>query len=364
MAVALLSAGALGDMNVGKVEPRSKTQVRRTEPVYKVEVGLGGEVFPAFANYASFQHPRERKWGTIAVTVENASDSVLRSRIAVHVPGWSDEEIQMVEMGAGDVRTFLFAPTFTSRLYRNREIAAATAIVRVTDEGGRKIFESTAPVRLRAVGDMYWGAAFKYAPFIASWVTPHDHQIEAVLSKAKEFMPGRRLPGYETWKSVEAQERSTYLQARAIFRALQAVGVSYVKSSGTFGAYVNSGVSERVRLPYESIRHASANCIDGAVTYASLFENLGMQPVIVLVPGHAYVAVRLSENSGKFLYIETSTTGRSTFERSVEIAQKGIFRWPEGKVTRIDIVAARRAGIYPLPIAESVSEVARSPKSR
>jgi hypothetical protein len=195
---------------------------------------------------------------------------------------------------------------------------------------------------------MYWGADFKFAPFIASWVTPHDPSVESVLTRAKEFMPGRRLPGYEPQKSLSAQRISTIEQARAIYRALQEIGISYVKSSLTFGR--NTGVSERVRMPAASIQQLSANCIDGVVTYASLFENLGMDPVVVLVPGHAYVGVRESEDSDSYLYIETAITGRASFEAAVKAATKGLARVPEKDVIRIPISKARLSGIYPMPL--------------
>src|SRR5947209_7596489 len=89
------------------------------------------------------------------------------------IAGWSDDEIQTVEVPAGQSRTFKFAPSFLPRLYHNHEISAATARVEVSDSTGRSTYEGTIPVRLRSVDDMYWGTNFKYAPFIASWVTPH-----------------------------------------------------------------------------------------------------------------------------------------------------------------------------------------------
>ncbi len=319
----------------------------QTSATYAVEVGLEGEVYPVFANYASLQKPDQRRWGTVAVTVTNSTDQPLRNRITVQVAGWSDQEIQIAEMPAGDRRTYLFAPSFLSRFYKNSEITAASALVSATDMGGRLVFQQTVPVRLRAVEDMFWGTDFKYAPFIASWVTPHDRRVEQVLTRAKEFMPGRRLPGYEDGRSEALQERQTFLQAKAIYLALQQQGVSYVKSSMTFGG--NSGWSERVRYPRESLRTNSANCIDGALMYASLFENLDMEPVVVLVPGHAYVGVRMTRHSPRYLYIETSMTGRATFDAAVNSAQKSLARVPRSSMTFIHISEARQAGIYPLP---------------
>jgi hypothetical protein len=144
--------------------------------------------------------------------------------------------------------------------------------------------------------------------------------------------------------------RSTIEQARAIYRALQQRGVSYVKSSMTFGD--NLDVSERVRFPRESLNSVSANCIDGAVMYASLFENLGMDPVVVLVPGHAYVGVREVQHSASYLYIETSITGRATFETAVLSASRGLGKYRPEQILRIPIAQAREQGIYPMPVAD------------
>ena len=322
---------------------------RSPQPTYHIKVGLDGEVYPVFANYASLQRPDDRNWGTVDLTIANPTSAPIENHIAVKILGWSDEEIQTVDVDAGAVRTFLFAPTFYPRLFGNREIAAATALVTVHDARGKLLFTRTAQVRLRSADDIYWGPKFEYAPFIASWVTPHDPLVEKVLSRAKEFAPARRLPGYEEGRNAAQQALSTYVQARAIYRALQDSGVSYVKSSMAFGR--NADVSERVRMPRESLRQVSANCIDGAVMYASLFENLGMQPEIVLVPHHAYVGVRVAPESDEYLYIETALTGRATFYEAVRAAAVGMKHHRPAQEVRIPIAEAREVGIYPMPLA-------------
>lgn len=349
-ALALLStplfAAASGDFDKPDIA-RTLHPQRSPQPTFKIDSGIDGDVFPAFANYASLQTPDQRKWGVVSVRVSNSTDVEQRYRISVRVPGWSDQEVQVVSVAAGAAKTFIFAPSFLPRLFQNREIAAATAQVKITDLAGNAIYDTTAPVRMRAVEDMFWGKGFKYAQFIASWVTPHDSRVENVLSNAKELMPGRRLPGYEEWKDAAGQERETRLQAKAIYTALQQEKLSYVKSSLTFGA--NTNVSERIRTPRESISASSANCIDAAVLFASAFENLGMEPVIVLVPGHAYAGVKLSENSDKYLYIDVALTGRVPFDNAVGSADRGLARLQPAQITKIGITEARHAGIYPMP---------------
>jgi hypothetical protein len=335
--------------DAGKTAIAPAVAPRATEPTYKIKVGLDGEVYPVFANYASLQTPDDRNWGTLDVTIDNSTGGVLENHIAVTILGWSDQEIETVEVEAGAVRTFHFAPTFYPRLYSNREITAATALVTVRKAKGQLLFSRTLPMRLRSADDIYWGPKFEYAPFIASWVTPHDPLVERVLSRAKEFAPGRRLQGYEEVRTAAQQELSTYVQARAIYRALQDIGVSYVKSSMTFGR--NADISERVRMPSESLGQISANCIDGAVMYASLFENLGMEPEIVLVPHHAYIGVRMAPESEKYLFIETALTGRASFESAVQAAELGMKRYRAAQVVRIPIAEAREVGIYPMPLS-------------
>jgi len=329
----------------GEIRPTASTRPSLTS--YKIQAGIDGEIYPVFANYASLQRQSDRTFGVVSVTLSNPTETVVNQRVRVQIPGWSDPEIQTVELTPGSTRTVAFAPAFLPRFYENHEITAATAHVTVSDLASNSLYETTVPVRLRSAEDMFWGNGFKYAPFIASWVTPHDHLVETVLSRAKQLIPDHRMPGYESWKNADRQEAETWREAQAIFNALQRMGLSYVKSSVTLGDH--QGVSERVRMPHVSLTESSANCIDTAVTYASIFENLGMDADIVIVPGHAYAGVRVAEGSSKFLFIDVALTGRSTFEAAVSSAQNGMASHPPSTVTQVIVKNARSAGIYPMP---------------
>src|SRR5438270_4694732 len=357
-AAAMLGSGMLhgaegaADKTVPTTIPVTPVTVAapQIEPTYEVIAGVDGEIFPTFASYASLQRSSERRTATLTIKIANPGSAPLRNRVSVQLPGWSDEEIQSTELAAGEQRTLLFAPSFLPRFYANSEIAAATAVVKATDAAGNLVFTATVPVRLRAADDMYWGENFKFSRFIASWVTPHDAAVEELLSRAKELAAGRRLPGYETWKPAQEQQQSTTEQARAIYRALQQRGLSYVKSSITFGE--RTDISERIRMPHESLRQESANCIDGVVMYASMFENLAMDPVVVLIPGHALVGVRMMPGSDKFLYIDTVMTGRADFESAVSAANAALARYTADKIVRISVADARRSGVFPMPAGD------------
>ena len=336
-----------GDAGADRGDIRPPSPARQISPTYKIQAGIDGEIYPVFANYASLQRQADRTFGVVSVTLSNTSPEPMSRRVTVRIPGWSDEEIQTVEIAPSVTKTMVFAPAFLPRLYQNHEITAATAQITITDTASNNSYETTVPVRLRSAEDMFWGNGFKYASFIASWVTPHDRIVESVLSRAKGYTADRRLPGYENWKTAAQQEQETYREARAIFMALQRMGLSYVKSSATLGDH--KGVSERVRMPRISLTQSSANCIDAAVMYASLFENLGMDASIVLVPGHAYAGVRVAEGSPKFLLIDVALTGRSTFDAAVASAQIGIASHAPSTITQVMVEKARSSGIYPMP---------------
>src|SRR4029077_11411867 len=77
-------------------------------------------------------------------------------------------------------------------------------------------------------------------------------------------------------------------------------------------------ITQRTRLPRESLRHKSANCIDGTVLMASLLEAASLHPAIVLVPGHAFVGWETWEGSDEWDYLETTMIASHDFEAARE----------------------------------------------
>jgi hypothetical protein len=92
-----------------------------------------------------------------------------------------------------------------------------------------------------------------------------------------------------------------------------------------------------------------ANCIDMSVAFASAMENLGMEPVIVLVPGHAFAGVRLAHGSSQILYLDLTVMPDGSFDAAVQRAQNWLQKTPKAQVNLIDIATARSRRIYPMP---------------
>jgi len=179
---------------------------------------------------------------------------------------------------------------------------------------------------------------------IAAWVTPKDPAVEEILSIAKEKLYPRYLSGYMG---------DVISQVRAIFNAVRDMGISYVSSTLAFGQI---GFTQRVRLPRQSIAQRAINCIDGAVLFASLFENIGLEPLIIIAPSHAFVGVKLAPGSQETLFIETTLVGRpeATFDTAIRVGTEEYMkllyqsRYNPNILHIIDIKKAREMGIYPL----------------
>jgi hypothetical protein len=117
LALLLIIAAAIPFAGAGPYSGKSDTSSRSPslashntiEPLYVVSAGINGDIYPAIANFASSQKPRDRQMPTVSVKVTNTGAEMLKNRISVSIPGWSDQEIQMAEVAPGMIEEFLRA---------------------------------------------------------------------------------------------------------------------------------------------------------------------------------------------------------------------------------------------------------------
>jgi hypothetical protein len=150
------------------------------------------------------------------------------------------------------------------------------------------------------------------------------------------------------WYAEEVEplshEEIVSIQLGAIYRTIQKNGMNYVNAHISFAP----GQSQRVKRPCDTIRLKGGNCIDGSVLFASCFEAIGFEPVIVIVPGHAFVGIRSWGDSDRFFFIETTMVSSSDFTQSSSKAAHEYQQYPSMDRKMIDIKKARETGIRPL----------------
>src|SRR5437660_11696525 len=315
---------------------------------YQLNMPGRGEIFPALAAAHAADY-----WPVAVLSIANTSDKAVLQIISCEVRGWSGELRQTAVIGPHEVRTFNLDPELLAKAYGNGEIHPATLVVEVQDPLTGHTFAQQRPVFIHSASDFFWGRKFANAQLLARWVTPHDEKVLQLGARAEGCVPAGRMRGYNLVTGVSLTEQ-VRAQAAAIFTAMRRSGISYVSSIYTFGNYPNE--TERIRLPRETLELSNANCIDVSVAYASAVENLGMKPVIVIVPGHAFTGVRLGPNSSDFLYLDLTVLPRGTFAAAISRAQAWLKKTPQNEVLTVDIGAARALGVYPMPVSGASKE--------
>jgi hypothetical protein len=184
--------------------------------------------------------------------------------------------------------------------------------------------EETIPIKLYAKDTMIWGYFYdEYfydsSYWIAAWVTPHIYEVDELIRKSAEHHPNKAIEGYQcsSCKNDEDWTIYTAAQVKAIYDTLKYdYKIAYINAPIAFSA--NTESSQRVKLPKDSIKLSSSNCIDGSVLFASALESIGISPYIILLPEHAFVCWDVSETREMIDCLETTMIRDYDFETSEE----------------------------------------------
>jgi hypothetical protein len=176
--------------------------------------------------------------------------------------------------------------------------------------------------------------------------TPNHPRIQELLN-----IPGAKFAGYQGVSADAESQKKVAAQAKLIYNAIKARGVNYVSTTESFF----SGV-QRIRWPSQSIdpKISSANCVDGALLFASALEAIDLEAYVITVPGHAFAGFRLSPPGTPQVdvFIETTMVGSATFEQA---AAEGLRKYNTAYVPNkgkdgtmmVPLAVARKMGIKP-----------------
>lgn len=260
---------------------------------------------------ASLVHLFEREQHPlIQFRLKNHDTLTRRVTFRSYVDGYSAAALDTVEVAQGKDVVVSQLPTFFSdRLDTLNELTRATVNVEVLDLDGKPELHKTIPVWLLAkttapleVSDPANGTKIDLTPYLGAFVTPNDPVVMAFVREVANAHPDKQLVGYQIGMQAVAP------QAEAIFTALKIHSIVYVNSLIDFTPEGGT-TNQRVRLPRETLRDKQANCIDGALLVASLLEAISINPAIVIIPGHAFVAWETWKKNRKWSYLETTMIG-------------------------------------------------------
>ncbi len=259
----------------------------------------------------------------VSCVVHNKSNETRRVRVSSHIEGYSARSTQTFEIEKKKDYEFKHLPTlFPDRARQVTELTRATLNVTVEDLDGKLEVEQTKPIWLLArttvpiaVRDPKTGEWQDMTHYLGAFVTPNEPSLMAFLRKAAGLHKEKRLLGYQGEKDgVEPQ-------VEAIFNALKTeANITYVNSVIAFSPE-DGAANQRVRLPRESLADKQANCIDGTVLLASLLEAASLNPALVVIPQHAFLAWETWSGSNEWRYLETTMIGSHSFQEAREAGE-------------------------------------------
>lgn len=232
---------------------------------------------------------------------------------------------------------------------------------------GQTLSETTAEINL--LPPSHWGGVTSAPELLSAFVRPTDPSVDVVLREAagKLAAAGRddSMDGYRKGTKARAWEI-----ADAIWAALVSHSIAYVLPPKSFE---RSG--QQIRGPGDVLSRKVGTCLDLTLLYASCLEQAGLNPVLALTAGHAFVGVWLVDDDFSSLVIDdpqmlrkrvqleemvmietTLLTGSNPgrFKQAVEAGRKLIAEDATSPFElAIDVRRARSAKIRPLDLSGS-----------
>jgi hypothetical protein len=322
----------------------------------KESTGIDVKIYLRMAQIpTSFYHllnPQTSPLISCEIHADEENESYRRLRVSSFIEGFSAKAVNTCELAADEKHTINQLPTlFQKPVQQLTELTRATLNIKIEDLDGNIEQHQTYPIWMLArttaplsVKDPKTGLFIDLKQYLAAFVTPNAPDIMNFLRTAADYHPNKSLVGYQ-----ESKE-NVFIQIKAIFDALKKeAGITYVNSVICFNPN-HEMMSQRIRLPRESLTDKEANCIDGTVLYASLLEAISMNPAIVMVPGHAFIGWETWENSNDWEFLETTMTGTHTFEEACASGKKTAKRYNKTNKLKFFSIKSLRAnkGITPM----------------
>lgn len=167
--------------------------------------------------------------------------------------------------------------------------------------------EQRRPLRIRASNDSPIRACrtptqcADYSRYMAGFVNEDHPAVDRILRAALEI-PALPL---KSWSGTQISDKEVLRQVWALWYLFQRTGVTYSSIATVSDTRVEL-LSQTVRPLSQALANKQANCIDGTVLFASILRKIGIEPIIVLVPGHAFLGFYAGADGTKPTFLETT----------------------------------------------------------
>ena len=160
---------------------------------------------------------------------------------------------------------------------------------------------------LEALAKNEWGGE-AMLELLPSFIMPNDPAVDRLLKATSDVLrsAGKKdqLDGYDTKSRTRVWE-----YASALWTAVCNLGLSYALPPASFERN-----GQKVRTPGVILEGKVATCLDTSLLFASVLEQLGLNSLIILTEGHAFVGLWLQPQEFAQLVTEDVTAVRKRID--------------------------------------------------
>jgi hypothetical protein len=294
----------------------------------------------------------------VIVTVENKNSKPVKVVATSEIAGYTNKASDTVTIDAGATEEIRQNPRLTTAAIdglNSQHQADLHVTVSYLEAGQpRTVLDQTSPTLITSRRDFPWTiegfTQQENWELVVAMVTPTDPGVEGLIRAAATYDPNTVMTSGYT--EANDDSGSVWQRLSNVWQAeTNDYSLTYIGTTDSFA----SGSSQRIRLPAEVLDQSSGNCIELTLLYAATAEAMGLESAIIMIPGHAYVAIRLDNKNDSYYFIETTMIGGATFK---DAAHEGNIEWTaaqphvaasDADYGWVDIAQARADGVIPIP---------------
>ncbi len=290
------------------------------------------------------------------IYLANNSSSTASFLVETEIDGYSAVSSDTVDVAPGERKEVRqnprLIPESMEKLNAQRYANFIIRVTLLTEGADELLLTESKEILLYSRRDYTWVDGFDLQEnhdFLAAYVTPNDPAVEELLRRAANYTSsGQMWSGYG---DLNDESGGVWDRLQAIWKAEKEYNLTYVSTWVSF----TPETSQRMRLPYEVLEQSGGNCIELVFLYASAVEALDLECAIVLIPGHAYLAVRTDQENANYYFIETTLIGQADFGDAVTYGSNSwkndgpMIDAKEENYGWVNIGDARERGILPVP---------------
>ena len=210
-----------------------------------------------------------------------------------------------------------------------------------------------------------WNGISTLPEMLTAFVTPNHPEIAKIIQIASKILESwTNNPSFDAYQSLNPDRVKK--QMGAIFEAIASIGIVYCTPPASFE---NEG--QRIRMCDTIFTQKLATCVDMAILYASCIEAIGLNPLLIVINGHAFVGAwliddtfadsinddisllkkRIAQGINEIALVEATFMNAGQLQSFDKASYSANFKLikEDDFILFIDVKRARLSGIKPLP---------------